>query len=206
MPTKKILLFFACVTIFSFTVNAQKTTNIGFGISPYGGSWIKFKRGNDSDKKLKLDYTNYLGAHAFYERQLKGINFMIEAGYATANLDKFSDEGYAYNANDYEDYDDKISIISLHVYGGQTINKQKRFQIPFYYGIGINSVSGEPIDKIFLSASLKLRFKFYITNKLAVYGGGAYDTGFGSNDNGTNKSDRIAYNTYHIDSGILFNF
>lgn len=193
--------YFILLIAFTFSsLLLGQTTNVGVGLSPFGGAWIKYKSDSGENTYMKLDYSSYLNGHAYYERQMSGINFLIEGSYAKANFKEIEvDENYNFT-DDPED----IQVMSLHFYGGQTLNKKKRLQIPVYYGAGFDYVSGEPIDKFFISLSFKLRLKMYINNKIAVYGGASYDTGMGTEDKGENKSDRVGYNAYHADAGITF--
>lgn len=216
MKTKLILV----VIFFSTQVFSQvNTNNLGFGVSPFGNSWLKYKFSSNSNnytssfenvkgkEYMRLDYNNYLNAHLFFEMKLtQGTSIMIEGNYADMKLEKATLG--VNNSLEIEKFKDKVNIYALNLYYGYTLNNKKRLQIPLYFGFGGNYVSGEPIDKFFFSISGKTRIKFYVSNKIAIYSGVSYDTGLSSSKSGTTgvkENDlSIGFNAFHIDSGIMF--
>ena len=206
---KKILLITALG--FFLGVNAQvKTNNFGVGISPFGMMYVKkeYKQNSKVDK-VKIDYKSYLNAHLFYERQLGGAGLLIEGTYAMAKFEKMDNN----IINLYEPdatYAKDVNIYSAAFYGSYAFNKQKRLQVPVYVGIGADFVNGDPINLAFVSLVAKARLKFYISNKIALYGGYNYKTGLGmdGSDNKDSKApEKSTYlNVNYADMGVTFSF
>jgi hypothetical protein len=222
MNKKKIILTVTFLAISTFGI-AQKqiSNNLGFGVSFYGNSWVKYKFSSNSnnygssfdDAKgkqfMRLDYNNYLNAHLFYEKKLSdGASLMLEGNYAQIKLDQV--KLGINNILDVTSFIQKATIYGGSIYYGYTINNKKRLQFPLYAGFGGNYVSGEPIEKFFLSLSGKGKVKFYISNKIAIYSGLSYDTGIAGGKSGISSANdndlSIGFNAYHLDSGIMFSF
>ncbi len=220
---KKTLIFAATFLAISTIGKAQTQTsnNLGFGVSLYGTSWVKYKFSSNSNnysssfddtkgkQYMRLDYNNYLNGHLFYEKKISdGSSLMFEGNYAQIKLDK-KDLGVN-NTLDPTTFTQKATIYGAGVYYGYTINNKKRIQFPIYAGFGGNYVSGEPIEKFFLSLSGKARIKFYLSNKIALYSGVSYDTGIAAGKSGTTTAKdsdlSIGFNAYHLDSGLMFSF
>lgn len=204
-------IFLAVTICFCFGINAQtKTNNFGFGLSPFGMMNVKMEfEQNSNTEEMKIDYKSYLNAHLFYERQFGGAGLLIEATYAMSKFNEVDKN----ILNFYEPealYDKDITVYSAAFYGSYAINKQKRLQIPLYLGVGLDYVNGQPVDIAFISLAAKARLKFYISNKIALYGGFNYKTGLGlessDDDTGGKPKRTTKLNQTYSDLGITFSF
>ncbi|MCZ2393095.1 MAG: hypothetical protein LC105_04455 [Chitinophagales bacterium] len=183
----------------------KKSTNIAFGGSYLGGQYTKVVYKPEEQKyKAKILYQNYYNAHAAIEKLYGGKGFLIEAKYAGSKFNTVENERLLIDV--VEDYDPdkndkKINTYSTHVYSVWTIRPQKRVQIPVYLGAGMDYVKGESINQLYVSLAAKLRVKVYVSSRVALYAGYAYETG---TDMSGDKS-KITYknNTYHGDFGLI---
>ena len=206
---KKLLLF--SVLGLCSAMNAQeKTNNFGFGVSPFGMMNIKreYKQSSNTEE-AKIDYKSYLNAHLFYERQFGGAGLLVEGTYAMVKFDQVDKN----LINLYEPdatYDKDLNIYSAAVYGSYAINKQRRVQVPLYLGVSADYVNGNPVNLTFISIAAKARLKFYVTNKIALYGGYNYSTGLGmeaKDENSTSTVERTTkLNMNYADLGVTFSF
>ncbi len=192
-------------------LNAQKTNNFGVGISPFGLTDVKmeYKKSGESDK-MKIDYKSYINAHIFYERQFGGAGFLVEGTYAMLKTDKVDKNIINFYDVD-ATFDKDVNIYSAAFYGSYAINRQKRLQIPLYLGVSADYFNGNPVNMLFVSLAAKVRLKFYVTNKIAVYGGYNYRTGIGmeAKDKGSSSSKperTTTINMNYADMGVTFSF
>lgn len=227
---KKTIFLILIFQIMSFSAQ-EKTKNFGFGVSPFGLGTLRsfyLDTHTDADKKdkqlYKLNLNNYYNAHAFMEKILKGNSFLMEFKYSKSNIFKFESDSAVYILNESEVIENSINSFNFSLYYGYTINKNKRLQIPIYIGGGIsyfssniigqklrykpfsNEITSTPnrISDLVWQFTTKVRIKFYVTNKIAIYSGINYDTGiFGETEN-ISPRGRIKF--FNIDSGIVFNF
>lgn len=209
----KSILITVIILLSTLTISAQKTRNIGFGVSPFGSAFADLsydKSAKNSSRKNQLftniDYDSYINAHIFYEKQYEGITTLFEVKYATAKINKY-EQGSNTNLLP-EDYNSNISIYSGNVYIGYTINKQKRIQLPLYIGGGLSYLNAEPISQAAFELSAKARLKFYISNKIALYGGINYDLGLLGGNDDKNDKDKLTgyYGMYNLETGLMFSF
>ncbi len=207
---RKVALVLTASMIFSAVAAQDKTHNLGLGVSPWGMQELGIQyKSKTENERMKINYVNYLAAHLAYETQNKGRGTLLEFSYAQSelkNIDKDIINKYQPDLK----YDEKITTYSFHIYGIVTINKQKRLQIPLYFGIGGDYIEGGPVNAIFGMASGKARLKLYLTNKIGLYGGYSYDIGLtykniGDGSGPAPKVDRFMNNyVQHIDAGITF--
>ena len=206
---KKILLL-TSLGLFCGLTAQVKTNNFGFGVSPFGMMNIK-KEFTQSGKteNMRIDYKSYLNAHLFYERQFGGAGLLVEGTYGMSKFEKVDNNIINFYDTD-ASYDKDISIYSAAVYGSYAINKQKMIQIPLYLGVSVDYVNGNPINVAFVSLAAKARLKFYVSPKIALYGGYNYRTGIGLEGTDTEDTSKpkvsSKLNLNYADLGATFSF
>lgn len=176
-----LLLFF----FVAFGANAQDkkksrkgefiSFNIGAGPGSMTGKLTQAMtsttgKGKDNTIGYDLDYNtmNYAGSFEFVLNQ---FGFLFEGSYSKATYDN--------KMKDYTDENwfklDPNQFTDLTIIGGAAMLGGNygagRFKFTIYGGAGLYNYSGEPIHGLSFDFLYKIRAKFYITNKLGLYGG-----------------------------------
>jgi len=208
MKTRNILIGMACL-LSSVAANAQKTTSITIGVSPYG--YAKSVAYLDSDNDFSYFYKPTIGANFCIERQGSGLSSLTEFSYYQGEFDKFelNGETMTYNMARNEDF---MQAAITQYWGGTLAGKNKRVQLPMYFGIGCGYVKGGAIHNVTGDVAAKLRLKFYISNHLGIYAGGTARIGLGvKKDEAYNDADKdktlvVGNLLCTADAGIIISF
>ncbi len=204
---KKLILTFLVLAMFASSICAQeRSVSVVVGVNPHLGSLsskIKF-----DDEKHNIDYKSTFGVSVDVERQLRGYIIMTEFKYGKWELDEFD----PYEGNSLfpiPDTADDLNTFTFMQYGGRTIFPNKRFQIPLYIGIGLDYLQGAPYHNLLFDLGAKARMKFYITDKVGIYGGVDLSWGIGSSGRGMEEDSKdsftISATRSYIDFGITVN-
>ncbi len=158
------------------------------------------------DEEYHYDYKSYWNANIGYERQFKGVVSLTEFTYSKAKFDEYDLKGNSIWFNPAQTED--LTVMSVTTYAGKTINPNKRIQFPVYIGIGGEYLSGGPIHNLAIDLALKARVKFYITDKIGIYGGGTARIGYGmkkaSEKDASNKTYYSVVPTmWALDAGLV---
>ena len=177
MKTRTIFISLALM-LSCVAANAQeKTTSITIGASPYG--YAKSVVYVDKDNDFSYFYKPTIGANICIEKQRKGLSSLTEISYYQGKFDKGEIDGQTMSYNMYQT-EDFMQMALTQYWGGTLAGKNKRVQLPLYFGIGCGYVQGGPIHNVTGDIATKLRLKFYISNHFGIYAGGTARLGFGS--------------------------
>lgn len=192
---KKIInysMVIAVVMMACVNASAQdKSRSLIGGFSPFGMMNAKLKHDGE---RYKYNYKSYWGVSLAYEKQLRGVSSMTEFSFAKASFDDYEIKGTPSTFNPYQT--EGVSAFTLMEYFGRAINAGHRFQVPIYIGFGGTYLKGGPFHNLLINVGLKARMKFYVTDKLAVFGGGSLTYGFGSKSAG--DGDSFSKNSYSL--------
>ena len=158
------------------TASAQKATSITLGVSPLG--YAQSRLYLDKEHDFQYNYKAILGANICFEKQFRGIASLTEISYAQADFDnyKFKGETMSLDVNKFE----KLMDVALTQYwGGTLVGKNKRVQLPMYFGIGAEYVKGGALKNVCFDLAAKLRLKIYISGNIGIYVGGTARAGVG---------------------------
>lgn len=199
-----IALMLSCVA-----VNAQRTTSITLGVSPYG--YAKSAAYWDKDNDFTYFYKPTIGANICIESQRKGLASLTEISYYQGDFDKWEIDGMtmSYDMLQKEDF---MQMALTQYWGGNLFGKNRRVQMPLYFGLGCGYVQGGPIHNVTGDVAAKLRLKFYISNHFGIYAGGTGRIGIGmKNDKAINSNDKDKHMVVGnllctADAGIIISF
>ncbi len=194
---KKIINFSVVIAVVMMAcVNASaqdKSRSLIAGFSPLGMMNVKIKL---DDEKYKYNYKSYWGASLAFEKQLRGVSSMTELSFAKASFDDSEIQGTPSSFDPYQT--EGITAFTLMEYFGRAINAGQRFQVPIYIGFGGSYLKGGPFHNLTINLGLKVRMKYYVTDKLAVFGGGSLTYGLGSKSTGS--EDTFSKHSYSLNS------
>lgn len=187
---KKILSLAAAAFLCSTSASAQMARTINLTYSPVGMKNLFFTY-SDTKEKYKYSY-NYTAVGSFeFQRQYKGHLFLSklsvgkfkasskDLNYGDLNGNFYKEQGAPdFDVNEFQDGLD----FSFMQYGGRTINPGKRFQMPFYYGVGFSYLQGAPVHNLTFDLGLTLRAKYYFTDNFAIHAGASGVIGWGLRD------------------------
>jgi len=197
--TITFILLFACIGI-----KAQnKASSLTLSFSPFGYNHVNISL---EDEKYKYDYKSYWNANIGYEKQFKGIVSLTEFTYAQAKFDKYDLTGTSKWFNPIQTKD--LTTMSITTYAGKTINPNKRIQFPVYIGIGGSYLNGGPLHNLSIDLALKARVKFYITDKIGVFGGATGRIGYGMKKASEKDASSKTYysvipSMWAVDAGLI---
>lgn len=185
------------------TVAKAQIRNLSLGYAPLGYNHVNISL---DDEEYKYDYKSYWNANLGYERQFKGMVTLFELGYSKATFDKYDLDGKSEWFEPAQTAD--LTTMSFMAFAGKTINAQKRIQLPLYFGIGGDYIHGGPMHNLTFDFGLKARLKFYITDKIGIFGGATGRLGFGSKkaseDSKSSRYYTIGTTTWYVDAGLVF--
>lgn len=179
------LLLFLMVIFVGNHLYAQN--GISVGMTPYGKLAIR-----DTESKTDLLFSEYSFTNPIYqlsyEKHLSSIkDLLLEACYSKIVLK------------------DELDFLELttNCYGfygfqGYNLIPRMRVQLPIYLGIGACYYDVLKESGFYVDLAARARLKLYLTNRIALYGGGYYNFGFGVN--------KTMERRYGVDAGILFSF
>jgi len=189
---KKYISTLLCITLITLSTNAQKKGwSFNAAINPGFGTLDTQLRHSD-DEVHDIDYKQSFGVSAGFEHQGRLVTHLTEFRYVQYKFDEYQlKEGnpvYPLPTT----FDD-IKSYSLMQYTGLNAMSHEKLQIPIYLGLGLEYLEGEPYHNITAMAGLKIRAKFYLTNRLAIYGGIGYIAGIGGSERGVDHGDDSVY-------------
>lgn len=150
----------------------------------FGGHYYAVRANHKiSDQGYELEY-NAPGGFAAFEYALKGVRFMTEVSYTKGEKDfdmEFVDQKngffYDYPTNDKNDasmFDAPSSYTGVFYIGMTPFGYGHRFQLPLYFGLGGEFISGKHYNKPYLVAGVKVRGIYYLSNNVGLFAGLCY--------------------------------
>jgi len=203
---KLILSFFGMAMLASSVCAQERSVSVVVGVNPaLGGMSTSLKY---DDEEHFIDYKSSFGVSVDIEKQLQGLIVMSEFRYGKWKLDEFDPYG-SKALFPMPDSADDLSSYTFMQYGGRTIFPKKRFQIPLYAGIGLDYIQGAPYHNLLIDFGAKARMKFYITDKIGIYGGADFSWGIGSSSRGMEEGSKDTFKIHatrlYIDFGFTVN-
>lgn len=204
---KKLIFTFLGLAMLASSVCAQeRSVSVVVGVNPALGS-LSTDIGYD-DEEHNIDYKSTFGVSIDIERQLKGFIVMSEIRYGKWKVDEF-DPDTTNPRFPMPDSVDDLSTYTFMQYGGRTIFPNKRLQIPLYVGIGLDYIQGAPYHNLLVDLGGKARIKFYITDKVGIYGGADFTWGIGSSSRGMEEGSKDTFKIHatrlYFDFGFTIN-
>ena len=80
----------------------------------------------------------------------------------------------------------------------------QRFQLPFYFGVGLSYNDAAPIKFMGFAVGAKLRARFYITDRIGIWGGGSAKFGYGETQVTADMSKSVYQRVLALETGITF--
>ncbi|MBR0024293.1 MAG: hypothetical protein IJP59_06755 [Muribaculaceae bacterium] len=180
--------------------------NVQISVIPFGYQNTTYYTNESAN--YELHYGSKFGFSLGYEFAMGRTNSLVELTYIRSKYDRVDMYGdNCQTARDYEHFKD-LSSFALMYYAGWTIFPNKRFQIPFYIGLGPEILQGYPFHNLMFDFGAKLRFKFYVSNRVGLFVGATGKYGFGMTGDTKKKNlDMHHHGTVNLDAGvtILFN-
>lgn len=176
--------------------------NIQLSVIPFGYQNTVFNTNDNA--KYDLFYGSKLGFSFGYEFAIGKSNSLLELTYTRSKFDSYDASGSnAMTARNVADFGD-LSSFAFMYYWGRTIFPSRRFQMPFYFGIGTEVLQGYPFHTMMFDLGAKLRFKFYVSNRVGLFVGGTGKYGLGTTklDDSGKKNDMHHHGTINFDAGI----
>ena len=175
----KTRLFPVLVALFfAVGMNAQ-VKNIGAGAAFFGDIRLAVQGAEDHGNLYVCSYRPVLGGTAYYEMSSGSASHMFEIDYLTAPLAGVK-ESEKYYIKEWESVDfQPAKVITGFYYIGINNRSAQRFQLPFYFGVGLSYNDAAPIKFMGFAVGAKLRARFYITDRIGIWGGGSAKFGYG---------------------------
>lgn len=216
----KRILSLAAVALLCSTSAFAQARNISLTYAPIGMKNVFFKY-DDTKEKYKYSYEYTAAASFEYEKNWGGNGTFTKVSVGkfkarSSELD-FGDLGGDYyyengkpdfNVNNFNDGLD----ISIMEYFSRTINPNKRFQLPIYFGAGLSYLQGAPVHNLTFDLGLMVRAKFYFTNNFGMFVGGSGTYGIGMrtyeafSSKSTSKDYMLTNRKLQAEAGLLFSF
>ena len=208
MKVKHLLLVALMMSVFcnAWADNGEGGKNIQISFIPYGLQRTTYEPSLDAT--YRLHYGSKLGFTLGYEFATGKSNWLLEFAYTHSKFDRVETKGEnaltVRNPGDFKD----LSSYALMYYWGRTIRPGKRFQIPVYLGLGGEVLQGYPFHNFMVDLGAKLRFKFYITSRIAVFAGGTGKFGMGKIvlKDGEKEALWSSHSVLNFDAGITIMF
>lgn len=204
---KRMLFIVAALMACCISVSAQETkgaSSLTIGFSPFGTTKAKIKK---DEEKYEYDYKTYWNVNAGYEKEWNNaFSVLFELSYAHASFDKYDLKGTTVMFNPAQD--DDMNHVTAAAYAGMICLQGVRFQFPIYVGLGAEYLkSGKAIDTFVFDVLTKVRAKYYVTDKIAVFVGGNAKWGWGgpkyTSDSGLKSNDyKVSHNVYNLELGV----
>ena len=83
-------------------------------------------------------------------------------------------------------------------------NIAKLLQLPFYFGVGLSYNDAAPIKFMGFAVGAKLRARFYITDRIGIWGGGSAKFGYGETQVTADMSKSVYQRVLALEAGITF--
>lgn len=187
MNIKRELLLFLIATVLCTCVYGQIEYGITAGFTPFGKTGIR-QVSKKTDSITSRFATTSPAYHLGIERHMDGpIDALTEICFSKMG---FVDEANTPITNSYR--------FSIYRFQGVNLFYRKRVQLPIYLGFGLNYYTQLKKEKLFLDLGARARLKFYLTNRIAVFGGAYYYFGFHVN--------RVMERQYGVETGIIYSY
>ena len=145
-----------------------------------------------------------LGGTAYYEMSSGSASHMFEIDYLTAPLAGVK-ESEKYYIKEWESVDfQPAKVITGFYYIGINNRSAQRFQLPFYFGVGLSYNDAAPIKFMGFAVGAKLRARFYITDRIGIWGGGSAKFGYGETQVTADMSKSVYQRVLALEAGITF--
>ena len=202
----KIKILTIAVMLLCMSLEVQSQDNMGHSINlsvaPVGYTQAKISHDNE---KFTYNYKSFLSANLSYEKYFENMDVTTEFYYQQAKFDNYKLNGStdAFNPAQKED----IYNVGVTIFAGiATINKYKRFQVPFYLGPGCEYIYGGPFHNLTFNISARARMKFYMTNNIGIFADVTGRYGFGSKSGSRSSKYNLSTITVCADAGVCFGF
>ncbi len=203
MKNTFIVVILSILLVYNATAQVK---NISIGVSPYGSTSISLSKGEKMDDLYKLKYNSYFNVHLAYEPENYGASFLLEGSYTKAGLSKIenndSNDVLQLSQHAFND----LSIFSCFGYYGLTTTPGRRFQVPFYLGIGVDYIRGKPITSLLFELAIKVKMRYYLTDRFGLYVGCDGKAGVGGRVGANSVDNPMSVSELHwnINGGIIF--
>ena len=200
----KTRLFPVLVALFfAVGMNAQ-VKNIGAGAAFFGDIRLTVQGAEDHGNLYVCSYRPVLGGTAYYEMSSGSASHMFEIDYLTAPLAGVK-ESEKYYIKEWESVDfQPAKVITGFYYIGINNRSAQRFQLPFYFGVGLSYNDAAPIKFMGFAVGAKLRARFYITDRIGIWGGGSAKFGYGETQVTADMSKSVYQRVLALEAGITF--
>ena len=196
----RLFLFFATLFL-AVGMNAQ-VKNIGAGAAFFGDLRIAVQGAEDHGNLYVNSYRPVLGGTAFYEVSSGSASHMFEVDYLTGALVNVKEsEKYYIEGWDPANFQSAKFITGFY-YIGINNRSAQRFQLPFYFGLGLSYNDADPIKCMGFVVGAKLRARFYITDRIGIWGGGSVKYGYGETQVTADMSKSVIQRVLALEAGL----
>ncbi len=207
---KVISLIITAISSLTFALAQNSVESFGLGFSPIAniGASISTSSNSPEEGECSYKFKNYWNTTLSYETRLFGAGTSFELTYAGAEFGDYQVLGNPLKLKTTPS--EKVSIISLAVLSGMTLNSNKRLQLPVAYGFIGEYIEGGPFANLTLGLTAKSRVQFYVTNNLSIYAGGFGRFSLGIINGDDKKRDNNDYSltlyTFGANVGVFYSF
>ena len=176
----------------------------------FGGIYSNMKMSHKvTDQGYEFEF-NSPGGFGALEYALDGVRFMTEFGYQKAGNDwdvEFVDKKNGFKYDTENQFETPSFITGMFYVGFTPFGTKSWFQLPLYFGMGADYVTGVPNKKANVSFGAKIRANMYFTNNVGLFIGGHYKFGIASRDydmggNIGNAELEFKNNTFGVEGGL----
>ena len=182
--------------------NAQ-VKNVGLGGNFMGTSTITINGLEDHGALYVNTYRPILGGSIYYESVYWGMTHLLEASYMMGELESVKQGEYYLEGWNPASFS-PAKIFQIYHYSGHTFLSGHRLQIPVYLGIGLNYNMADPVKCFTYNLAAKARVKFYLTDKIGLYGGAGWKGGLGTQHLENGESRGVTQSIVYLEGGITF--
>lgn len=175
---KKTILILLAALAFAVRGSAQQGIwTVSLGYAPMGNSTIHI-RCNDEDYVSKQYHLHYQKQKGYYLtlqlpamigfNQIGAVDFSYSK-YQLGKVEKEDDAKLHLAPSKFED----ISVYSFYIMSSLTLwsSNTRRFNLPMYFGVGADYVSGAPFKHLFPAVANKTRLTIWLANRFTMYAG-----------------------------------
>lgn len=210
MKFKNFLLLALLMSMFCTTTMAddgEKGKNIQVSFIPFGlekARYGTYYKGNHFD----INYKSVIGGTLGYEFALGKSSSLVELGFTRASYDKVTphidDPEYMDLLYPRKDKVENFMAFDFMYYWGKALTfADGRFQIPLYIGIGGEYLKGEPFRNFFFDLGAKVRFKYYVSNRVGIFVGATGKYGWSRMTSGSSEKT-CTHGRMNLDAGLSF--
>ena len=174
---KKAIILLACLFCLASLSNAQvsRTISVNGLYSPW--STIKLNYNHDGQKGAMYNciYKPQIGGALTYESDFA----MLEVAISSGQLSSIVEGEFPIKQWNVDMFKPATSFGATYYRRVNLLGENGRFQLPAYFGGGLNYSVAEPVKLISLNLAAKLRARFYITDTIGIYAGIGWNGGVG---------------------------